>query len=97
MSLIVGNNLELKGSLKLGNKEYKISDIDGYIDFKELDIPNSFYGGNATAIAKTKTDGVYIVMHHAEPIDLLVKVEDKKEEKKTTSSTTKKTANKSNK
>lgn len=83
MKLIVGNNLELIGSLKYGNKTYKVSDIEGYIDFKEVGIPTGFYGGNATAIAKTKNDKVFIVMHNDKPIDLLVKVEEAKEAPKT--------------
>ena len=76
MSLIVGNNLELIGSLKYGNKTYKVSDIEGYVDFKDLGIPLGFYGGNATAIAKTKDDKVFMVMHNDMPIDVLVKVEE---------------------
>lgn len=82
MKLIVGNNLELKGSLKYGNKTYKVSDIEGYVDFKELGIPTGFYGGNATAVAKTKNDKVFIVMSNDKPIDLLVKVEEAKKEVK---------------
>lgn len=78
MSLIVGNNFELKGSLKHGNKNYKISDIDGYVDFNDVGIPKGFYGGNATAIAKTKNDKVFIVMNNDKPIDLLVKVDEAK-------------------
>lgn len=82
MKLIVGDNLELKGSLKYGNKTYKVSDIEGYIDFEDVGIPTGFYGGNATAIAKTKNDKVFIVMHNDKPIDLLVKVEEAKKEAK---------------
>lgn len=87
MKLIVGNNLELKGSLKHGNKTYKVSDIEGYINFEDVGIPTGFYGGNATAIAKTKNDKVFIVMHNDKPIDLLVKVEEAKKESKETPKT----------
>lgn len=87
MKLIVGDNLELKGSLKYGNKTYKVSDIEGYINFEEVGIPTGFYGGNATAIAKTKNDKVFIVMHNDKPIDLLVKVEEAKKESKETPKT----------
>lgn len=84
MKLIVGNNLELIGSLEYGNKTYGVSDIEGYVDFKDVGIPKGFYGGNATAIAKTNNDKVFIVMHNDRPIDLLVKVEEEaKEETKT--------------
>lgn len=87
MKLIVGNNLELKGSLKYGNKTYKVSDIEGYINFEDVGIPTGFYGGNATAIAKTKNDKVFIVMSNDKPIDLLVKVEEAKKEVKETPKT----------
>lgn len=83
MKLIVGDNLELKGTLKRGNKTYKVSDIEGYIDFEDVGIPTGFYGGNATAIAKTKNDKVFIVMSNDKPIDLLIKVEKAKEAPKT--------------
>lgn len=76
--MIVGNNFELKNSLKYGNKTYKLADVEGYVDFSEVGIPKGFYGGNATAIAKTKNDKVFIVMSNDEPIDLLVKVDEPK-------------------
>lgn len=65
-------DFELMGELEYSDTNYAEEQSQGFIPLSQTNLPASFYGGTVTALAKTKTNGVYLVMSGTKPLDILI-------------------------
>lgn len=56
-------------------KQYVLEDVRGFIPKESKGIPEGFYGGRVTQLAKTDVEGVYLCMENMKVIDMII-VED---------------------
>lgn len=80
--------MRLLNSTNYLGKEWTIQDVRGFIPNKDKGIPEGFYGGRVTQLAKTDVQGLYLCMEKMEVIDLIffdeeMKIKETKLENKT--------------
>lgn len=63
--------MRLFNSTNYLGKEWTIQDVRGFIPNKDKGIPEGFYGGRVTQLAKTDIQGLYLCMEKMEVIDLI--------------------------
>ena len=64
--------MRLFNSTNYLGKEWTIQDVRGFIPNKDKGIPEGFYGGRVTQLAKTDIQGLYLCMEKMEVIDLIL-------------------------
>lgn len=64
--------LELLNSTVFEGKQYTLDDVRGFIPNESKGIPEGFYGGRVTKLAKTDVNGMYLCMENMKVIDILV-------------------------
>lgn len=76
-------SFKLIGDLKYESVDYGEKFTEGFIPIGKTNLPDNFYGGTTTALAKTDTEGLYLVMSGTTPIDILIDTQVIKEAKTT--------------
>lgn len=66
---------KLLNSTTYEGKQYTIDDVKGFIPNETKGLPEGFYGGRVTQLAKTDVNGLYLCMENMKVIDMII-VED---------------------
>lgn len=64
--------MKLLNSTTYKGKEYTLEDVRGFIPKETKGLPDGYYGGRVTQLAKTDVKGLYLCMENMKVIDLLL-------------------------